>query len=360
MVITEIALALILLVGAGLLIQTLFNLHNQYSVLQPENLLTVRTALSLEKYDEAAKRVVFYDEVLARVKNLPGVVSAGYTTTVPLEWKGGSTGFTPENFSNPIQGLSYDTLHRQISSDYLQTIGVRLKEGRLFTDSDNQQSLPVVIINETMAGQYWKGESPVGKRFKLGDRGSKNPLMTIIGVTADVRQMGLDLPTKAEAYIPYKQIKTHSWYAPRDLVIRTNGDPASLTAAIRREVQAVDSDQPVSNIRTMSEILGEETSSRRVGMLLLAAFAVLALLLASIGIYGVLAYFVTQHTSEIGVRMALGASQNNILQFVLQKGLKLILPGIAIGLLAAFLLPSLDGKFVVRRESQRPDYVCEY
>jgi putative ABC transport system permease protein len=344
MVVTEVALALVLLVGAGLLIQTFLKLRDQYSGLRPENVLTLRTVLPPNKYPAQPQRANFYKQVLERVKSLPGIVSAGYTTTVPLEWKGGTSGFYPEG--RPLEramaeGLSYDANHRQVSADYLKTMGIPLREGRYLNDGDNEQTMPVALINETMARQYWPGEKAIGKRFKLGGPDANRPWMTIVGVAGDVRQMGIEEPVKAEMYVPYQQIKDDQWFAPRDLVIRTAVDPLSIVAAARREIHQVDPDQPISNIRTMDEVLGEETASRRLGMTLLTIFAALALLLATLGIYGVLAYFVVQHTQEIGVRVALGAQRRDILRLVLKKGMLLALLGVGIGLGAAFALTRL-------------------
>ncbi len=344
MVVVEIALALVLLVGAGLLIQTFLKLLNQYSGLQPENVLTMRTQLPRAKAREHSKRAAFYDQVLEKVSALPGVVSAGYTTSVPLEWKGGTSGFVIEGRSfdeMKAQGLSYDANHRQVSADYLKTMGVTLRKGRYFSEADATQSMPVVMVNETMARQYWPNEEALGKRFKVGDPDSENPWMTVVGVAADVRQMGIDEPVKAEMYIPYSQIKSHSFFAPRDLVARASVEPMSLVAAIRREVNAVDPDQPVSNIRTMDEILGEQSLSKRLGMTFLSVFAGLALLLAALGIYGVLSYFVVQQTAEIGVRMALGAQKKDIIGLIMKKGMGMTLLGVASGLIASFALTRL-------------------
>ncbi|HWN11673.1 MAG TPA: ABC transporter permease [Pyrinomonadaceae bacterium] len=337
LVVSEVALALVLLVGAGLLVQTLSHLRGQYSFLEPEKLLTVRTVLQGDKYREAGKRWAFYDQVLERVKSLPGVESVGYATSVPLQWKGGANGFIIEG-RDPREGVAANAIHRQVSPDYLQTVGMTLREGRYFSGGDNEQTQPGIIINETMARQYWPGESALGKRIQFEEDA---PWITIVGVVADVRQMGLDIPVKAEMYLPYRQVKGFVGYKPRDLVIRAAGDPQQLAPAVRREIHAVDSDQPVSNIATMAEVIDGEGQSRRMGMILLVTFAALALLLAVLGIYAVLAFFVTQHRPEIGVRLALGAQTHDILGLVLKKGLKLVLMGVAIGVAGAFALTRL-------------------
>jgi putative ABC transport system permease protein len=337
-VIAEVALALVLLVGAGLLLQTVFHMRNQYSSFQPERLLTLRTQLPGYKYGEHPKRVGFYDQVLARVKSLPSVTAVGYTTSVPLQWPGGSNGFTIEN-RQPLPGETFVAIHRQVSTDYFQSMGIGLRRGRYFDDSDKQTSMPVAAINETMARQYWPNQEVLGNRFKLGVPNA--PWVTIVGVVNDVRQIGMDAPVKAEMYFPYRQIASHFGYAPRDLIVRTTGDPLSLVAAVREQIHAVDPDQPISNIATMGEVLTERTGARRLGMILLMMFAGLALLLASLGIYGVLSFFVAQQTREIGIRLALGAQLRDILRLVMKKGMGAALLGVAIGLVAAFALTRL-------------------
>lgn len=344
MVVAEVALALVLLVGAGLLIQTFLNLRNQYSGLRPENVLTVKTVLSRSKYPQRAQRTAFYNDVLQRVKSLPGVVAAGYSTTVPLAIKGGTNGFSIEGRSVEqaiAGGLSYDANHRQISADYFKTMGIPIKEGRAFNDGDNERSIYAAMVNETMAREYWPGENAIGKRIKLGDPGDPEvPWMMIVGIAGDVRQMAVDEPVKPEMYFPYQQ-SIASFYSPQDLAIRTSVEPLGLVATVSNAIHQVDPEQPISNIRTMDQILGEETSSRELGMTLLSIFAGLALLLATLGIYGVLAYFVVQHTQEIGVRMALGAQRKNILGLVLKKGMALTFLGVGIGLAMAFALTRL-------------------
>ena len=340
LIVFEVALSIVLLVGAGLLIQTLFQLFNQYSLMQPEQILTMRTVLPREKYKEPPQRTGFYNQVLDRVQHLPGLTAAGYSTSVPLVWKGGTSGFFPEGVKDPIPGMAYDANHREVSADYLKTMNIALRQGRYFDNRDNEKSVLVAIVNETMARQYWPGQNVVGRRFKLGDPQENVPWIEIVGVVADVRQMGLDEPVKAEMYFPYQQDPSYS-YAPRDLVIRTSGDTSGLVSSVRQIISEVDPDQPVSNIATMSDVLGVEAAPRRMGMIMLVAFASLALLLASLGIYGVLAYFVTQHTNEIGVRMALGANRFNILALVLKKGMALTLLGVAVGLAASFALTRL-------------------
>jgi predicted permease len=336
-VVAEVALALILLVGAGLLMQTVFHMRNQYSGFRPEKLLTLRTQLPSYKYGEHPRRVAFYDQVLERVKALPSVTAVGYTTSVPLQWPGGANGFTIEGRDQT--GNAPNAIHRQVSLDYFQTMGIGLRRGRYFDEGDRKDSVPVVIVNETLARQYWPHEDALGKRFKLGVPNA--PWVTIVGVANDVREMGMDDPVRAEMYFPYRQITSHFGYAPRDLVIRTTGDPLSLVAVVSREIHAVDPDQPISNIATMGEVLTERTGARRLGMILLTAFAGLALLLASLGIYGVLSFFVAQQTREIGVRLALGAQLRDILVLVLKKGMGLALLGVAVGLIAAFALARL-------------------
>jgi putative ABC transport system permease protein len=340
MVVAQIALALVVLVGAGLMVRTVHELEDQYAGLRPSSVLTLATDLPRSKYDEPQKRRSFYDEVLARVGSLPEVQSVAYTTSVPLDWQGGTTSVNLEG--RPIEpGVIYDANHRQVSSAYLATMGIPLLRGRHFDERDRLEAEPVAIVNETMARQFWPGEDAIGKRFKLRRPEPDEPWRVVVGVAGDVRQMGTDAPTKAEMYLPYSQMTSAPSFAARSLVIRTSGDPVRIVAAVRREIRAVDPDQPLSDIRTMADIIDKETAPRRVGTTLSSAFAVLALALASIGIYGILSFFVAQQTRQIGVRLALGAQPRAVLSLVLRKGLVLTLAGVAIGLAASLALTRL-------------------
>jgi putative ABC transport system permease protein len=345
-VVAEVALALVLLVGAGLVVRTLYNLRGQYAGLKPESVLTLRTQLAENRYREPARRAAFYDGVLERTKSLPGVVYAGYTTAVPLTRKGGANGLSIEGKENG-PGAVWNANHRQVSPDYFRALGLAVREGRHFEERDDEGALPAAVVNETMARSFWPGETAVGKRFKVGAPDSPQPWLTVVGVVEDVRQMASDEPVKAEMYVPYRQAARY-WqsptfysFAPRDLVVRTSASPLSVVPAVREAVKEVDAYQPVSSVRTLEEVLGRDTAQRRVGVILLAAFAGLALLLAALGIYGVLAFFVVQHTPEIGVRMALGASPADMLRMVVGRGMRLALAGVGVGLAAALALTRL-------------------
>ena len=340
MIIGEVALAMVLLVGAGLLIKTFARLRDQYSSLRPESVLSLRTTLPESRYKDPQRRFTFYEQVLERVTAMPGVVAAGYTTSVPLDWKGGTNGISIEGRAAE-RGIHYDANHRQISPDYFKAMGIALRKGRLFSDGDNTRSLAVAIVNEAMANEFWPGEDVLGKRFKLGRPDSKQPWIEIIGVVANIKQMGAEAAVKAEMYFPYQQVSDQPWYAPRDLIIRTAVDPISLVPTVTARVHEVDAAQPVSNIRTMKEVLGKEFGQRETGTTLLAVFAALAMGLAGIGLYGVMSYFVSQRIPEFGVRMALGAQSRDILWLVLKRGMGLALAGLAIGFAASFALTRL-------------------
>jgi len=339
-VVAEVAMTLVLLVAAGLLLQTFYRMRYADLGVRPEGLLTLRTTLPQDRYEDFPRRVAFYDRVLDGVQRLPGVVSAGYTTSVPLEWKGGTNQFTIESRA-PVEGMVYDANHRQVSEGYLKAIGTTLVRGRYFQATDTGRSTPVVIVNQSMARKYWPGGDPVGQRIAIDHGTWAEPWLTVVGVVGDVRQMGLETPPRPEMYFPYRQVDTQPWFAPRDLVVRTTKDPMDLVGDIKQVVHSIDPEQPVSNIRTLDEVLDEDVASRRVGTTLLTAFAGFALVLAVVGIYGVIAYFVAQHVPEMGVRIALGAQRHDILRLVVWKGLTLALMGVLLGVVLSVVVTRL-------------------
>jgi putative ABC transport system permease protein len=215
-------------------------------------------------------------------------------------------------------------------------MGIALVAGRTFDDHDGPHSLQVAIINQTMARQFWPGQDPVGKRFRLSPLGSDNPWLTVVGIAGDAKPMGMAAPGKAEMYFPYQQ-DPQAWCAPRDLVIHAaTGESLTLATAVKAAIWEVDSQQPVSRIQTMDQLIAQELSDQRVGMTLISALAILAMLLAAIGIYGVLSFVVTQRNQEIGIRMALGAKRGRILRGVVGDGAKLVVVGACIGLAISF------------------------
>jgi putative ABC transport system permease protein len=336
LVISEVALAIVLLTGAALLIRSLRNLYHLDPGFRADHVLVMRTPLPRPKYEAVERRRAFFDQVLAQVESLPGVVGAGYTTWVPLTNDGGATGITIEGKPEPAPGNVLIPNTRIVSLDYMKTLQMKLIEGRAIETGDSTGKRPVALINQTMAKNYWPGENPVGKEFKVGGYSEKSPWITVIGIVGDVHQAGLDVPARAEMYLPYQQ--QDFGYEPEYLAVRTSGNPMALAEIVRQQIWSVDKEQPVAGVMPLEDLVDENLASRRMQASLLGGFAGLALLLVTLGIYAVLSFAVTQRTQEIGVRVALGAQPRDILRMIFSQGFKLFLIGAAIGLAAAFAL----------------------
>ena len=330
----QIAASMVLLIGAGLMIESFSRLRGVDVGFRTDGVFTVNTSLSRTRYRDPLRRTQFVEQVLERVRRLPGVDAAGYTSALPLVWKGGTSGFWPEGRAAG-DDRPHDANNRVISPGYMETMGYRLRAGRMFDERDTADAPPVAMINETMARQNWPHEDAVGKRFKWCCAENKGPWFTIVGVVGDIRMMGLDQPSRAEMYYPVAQA-AKNWMWPQRLVVRTGGNRGALVNSIRQAVWQVDREQPVSDILTMDEIVGDETTERRTQTLLLGAFSGLALLLACLGIYAVLSYQVAQRTPEIGLRMALGARKSEVLRWIGGRAMALTLAGVVCGLASAW------------------------
>jgi putative ABC transport system permease protein len=340
LIISEIAIAMTLLVGGGLIARSFNRLQHVDLGFRPDNLLTMKMILPASKYSEHRKRVAFVDQVLERVKILPGVLSAGTTTNIPLEREIAYDSVFSVEGRPPVNPNDVPiTSHRLVSPDYLKTLGVTLIKGRLIDETDRAGKPPVVVISEELARQAWPGEDPLGKRIKRVRPNQDFPWMTVIGVVKDVKEDLFNYRINRPVwYVPYAQVENNF---PVNLVVRTSSDPASVTAAVREAIHAVDPDQPVSNVMTMNENLAGVLVTERFSAILMSALAASGLLLAALGLYGVMAYSVSQRTAEIGVRVALGAQRIHVLQLILGHGAKLTLLGVAIGVAAAWALTRL-------------------
>ena len=338
LVIGEVAVSFVLLIGAGLLINSFFHLRNLEPGFRADHLLTMKVDLSEVKYPDRERRAVFFDEVIRRVRTLPGVQSAAVAGNLPLTYNGDSMNISVEGVPDPPPDQRSDVIFRAIGPGYVGTMGIPIIRGRDFTDQDKADSKDVVVISEKTAQHFWPGQDPIGRRVKPGSSTSNTPWREVIGIVKDVRQNDFIAAPKMQMYFTYRQLKD---LAPNALVVRTSIEPLSLAASVRDAIWSVDKDQTVADIDTMEHIVAEAVARQRFSMLLLGLFATLALLLASVGIYGVMSYSVAQRTHEIGIRIALGARRGDVLQMTIKQGLKLVGAGMILGLAAAFLLTRL-------------------
>jgi len=330
LVVSEIALSLVLLVGAGLLMRSFLKLQAVAPGFNPNNMLTMRVSMEGPNYEKAESRIAFYDQLLEKIKALPGVQSAGARNYIPLVADDGYA-----NLAFAIEGRLSDPANRptafynKVSPDLFRTMEIPVSKGRPFNEHDDQKAQKVIIINETLARRHFPGEDPIGRRMTLEDENPKEEdWATIVGVVKDTRPLAMDGKPVPEMYVPFAQQPGRSIA----LMIRTTNKPESIAAAVRRNVQALDSNQLAYGLRTFEGVMSEAVAKPRFRASLLGVFAAVALILAMVGVYGVMSYAVTQRTREIGIRMALGAEPRDALKMVMKQGAKLAAAGVAIGL----------------------------
>ncbi len=333
LVIAEVALALVLLSSAGLLIKSFIRLQNVDPGFNPRNALTFEISLPKVQYPDDPSIVRFTNEAQRRIAALPGIQASGFTTILPLAGTNSDWSFAIEGQPSSDNSPSPDEEKRQVSPSYFRALEIPLIKGRFFTDADKADAPLVMIVNQAFAKKFWPKEEALGKRITF-DNPEKNPKWTtIVGVVGDIHHFGLDTDPKPEMYVPFAQQP----YFTTIYVVRSKQDRQSLLPALRHEIQAIDPALPLANIRTYEDVIADSVASRRLSVVLLGVFAGIAVLLASVGIYGVMSFLVVQRTHEIGVRMALGAQRTDVLKLVLIRALTLISAGTIIGLSVAVM-----------------------
>lgn len=329
LVVAEVALALVLLVGASLLLKSFVRLQNVHPGFEPKNVLTMEVALPLLKYPRGKPVADFFAEATRRVKALPGVEAAAFTTILPLSGTNSDSSFAIEGRDPTAEKVYPDEEIRGITPEYFSVLKVPLLQGRFFNDGDQFEGPGVIIVNNAFAKKWFPNQEVAGKRITFNDpRKPDVKWLTIVGVVGDMRHRGLDLDPKPEYYQAHNQTP----YRGMILTVRSVQDPRSLTSAIRREISGLDPDLPAANVRTLDQVTADSIAPRRLSVVLIGVFAAVALVLASVGIYGVMSFLVVQRTHEIGVRMALGAQRSDVLRLVLGRAAKLVFIGTAVGL----------------------------
>jgi putative ABC transport system permease protein len=336
LVTSELALALVLLIGSGLMVKAFWRLQQVNAGINPENILTLRLSLPGTAYRDSTSVASFYERLVSQAGALPGVISAAVASGLPPERPINANDTQIENFvprpGGPIQNIDY---WNSVTPRYFETTGAKLVEGRFLRDSDNSMAVnPVVVVNLTLARTFWPNESAIGHRLRPFSSNPDNPWMTVVGVVADIKNAGIDRPSGTELYFPFVRQTRNASY----LLLRTRNDPLALVGAVRNEIRLLDRSLPISNLRTMDEVMSTSRARPRFLTLLLTLFSSVALLLAALGIYGVISYSVEQRTNEIGIRMALGAQSADVLKLVTRTGVQLAVAGTLIGAAGAFAL----------------------
>ncbi len=334
LMVSEVALSMILLIGAGLLIRSFVQLHEVKPGFATKDVWTVPLELPRFSYAEAPRQAALYQQALERVGNLPGVDAVGGIDDLPLTSDRDANRFAIEGLPPFDSGQSLVTQVRTVTPGYFRTMSIPIIKGRPFDGRDTSLALPVLLINESFARRFFPREDPIGRRVKFGLPSEPSQWLTIVGMVGDVRALGLDANADLEVYVPYEQ----SPQPYLNLVVRAKGEAKNLAAAVRDEIHALDKDLPLLSVRPMEAVLAASISERQFDMILLSVFASLALLLAAVGIYGVISYSVSQQTRQIGIRMALGAQRADVLKLVLQDAIWQTLLGAAVGLAGALAL----------------------